>query len=105
MGNLRLDLAAHRVWRGQDEIEATATEFALLAELMRHPGQVLTRAELLDLVWGREESETSNVVDQTIARLRRLLDDPYGTASLETVRGVGYRLDEGEDGPGDISAG
>jgi len=92
VGSLRLDPAAHRVWRGDDEIDTTATEFALLAELMRHPGQVLSRAELLDLVWGREESETSNVVDQAVARLRRLVDEPFDLATLETVRGVGYRL-------------
>lgn len=92
VGSLRLDAAAHRVWRGDEEIDTTAAEFALLAELMRHSGQVLSRAELLDLVWGREESETSNVVDQAVARLPRLVDEPFGLATLETVRGVGYRL-------------
>ncbi|GAB46899.1 response regulator transcription factor [Mobilicoccus pelagius] len=92
VGSLHLDPAAHRVWRGNEEIDTTATEFALLAELMRHSGQVLSRAELLDLVWGREESETSNVVDQAVARLRRLVDEPFDLATLETVRGVGYRL-------------
>lgn len=95
VGDLRLDPAGHRAWRGPVELDLSPTEFALLESLMRRPGEALTRAELLDLVWNREEEEASNLVDQVIARLRRAVDEPFGTVLIDTVRGVGYRLGDG----------
>lgn len=91
-GDLVLDPVAHRAWRGETELDLSATEFALLEVFLRHPGEALTRAELLDLVWNRTEDESSNVVDQVVGHLRRQVDEPFGVGSIETVRGIGYRL-------------
>lgn len=95
-GSLTLDPAAHRAWRDDVELELSATEFALLAVFLRRPGEALSRAELLDLVWNRVEQESSNVVDRVVARLRRVVDEPFGRPTIHTVRGVGYRLDPDE---------
>jgi two-component system OmpR family response regulator len=91
-GDLILDPAARRVARGDAEIELSAREFALLETLMRHPGQVLDRLQLLDHVWDGEYENRSNVVDVYIRYLREKVDRPFGVASIETVRGAGYRL-------------
>jgi two-component system OmpR family response regulator len=91
-GDLRLDPAARRVWRGRAEIALSAREFALLETLMRHPGQVLDRLQLLDHVWDGEYENRSNVIDVYIRYLREKVDRPFGAASIETVRGAGYRL-------------
>jgi two-component system, OmpR family, response regulator len=91
-GDLRLDPSAHRVWRGDAEIDLSAREFALLETLMRHPGQVLDRLQLLDHVWDGEYENRSNVVDVYIRYVREKVDRPFGVASIETVRGAGYRL-------------
>jgi two-component system OmpR family response regulator len=90
--DLRLDPGARRVWRGQTEVELTAREFALLETLMRRPGQVLSRFELLEHVWSGSYENRSNVIDVYIAYLRDKIDRPFGRRSLETVRGAGYRL-------------
>jgi two-component system OmpR family response regulator len=92
---LRLDPAARRVTRGGTEIPLTATEFALLETLMRRPGDVLARATLLERAWDMAYDSRSNVVDVHVRRLRAKLDEPFGTDSIETVRGVGYRLRPG----------
>jgi two-component system OmpR family response regulator len=92
VGDLRLDPSARRVWRGDAEIGLSAREFALLETLMRHPGQVLDRLQLLDHVWDGEYENRSNVVDVYIRYLREKVDRPFGVASIETVRGAGYRL-------------
>jgi two-component system OmpR family response regulator len=92
VGDLRLDPATRRVWRGTIEIDLSAKEFALLDHLMRHPGQVLSRTMILEHVWDFEFDAVSNVVDQYIAYLRRKIDRPFGRADLQTVRGAGYRL-------------
>jgi two-component system OmpR family response regulator len=92
VGDLRLQPSCHQVWRGSVEITLSAREFALLELFMRHVGQVLTRARILDRVWDFAYEGTSNVVDQYVAYLRRKIDHPFGTADLETVRGLGYRL-------------
>jgi two-component system OmpR family response regulator len=91
-GDLRLDPAGRRVWRGGAEIALSAREFALLETLMRHPGQVLDRLQLLDHVWDGEYENRSNVIDVYIRYLREKVDRPFGVDSIETVRGAGYRL-------------
>ena len=91
-GALRLDPAAHRVWRGDSEIELTPTEFALLEALMRRRGEALTRFELLEQAWDGEYENRSNVVDVHVKSLRDRIDRPFGGDAIETVRGVGYRL-------------
>ncbi|HLJ03506.1 MAG TPA: response regulator transcription factor [Solirubrobacteraceae bacterium] len=95
-GDLRLDLVAHRAWRGAHELDLSAREFLLLATLMRHPGAALTRQQLLDHAWEGERELQSNVVDVYIGYLRDKIDRPFGRSSIETVRGVGYRLVEDE---------
>jgi two-component system OmpR family response regulator len=93
-GSLRLDPATKRVWRGGDEIHLSAKEFAVLETFMRHPGDVLSRFQLLEHAWDYEYENRSNVVDAYVRLLRRKIDRPYGAESIETVRGSGYRLRE-----------
>jgi two-component system OmpR family response regulator len=94
VGDLRLDPASRRVWRGGSEISLSAKEFALLEALMRRPGDVLSRLELLDHAWDYAYENRSNVVDSYIRYLRQKIDRPFGADSIETVRGAGYRLRE-----------
>ena len=94
VGSLRLDPARRVVHRGESRVELSAKEFALLEALMQRPGEVLTRLELIEQAWDFAYENRSNVVDVYIRRLRRKLDEPFGTTSLETVRSVGYRLRE-----------
>jgi two-component system, OmpR family, response regulator len=90
--DLRLDSVAHRAWRGEHELELSAREFLLLETLMRHAGAAMTRQQLLDLAWDEGYEAQSNVVDVYIGYLREKIDRPFGRASIETVRGIGYRL-------------
>lgn len=92
VGDLILDPASREVHRGGVRIDLSAREFALLHLLMRHPGEVLSRGNILDRVWDSNYGGTSNVVDVYIRYLRLKIDRPFGTESLETVRGAGYRL-------------
>ena len=92
VGDLRLDPASHEVWRDDQLIELTSKEFALLEFLMRKAGEVLTRGALIEHVWDFAYEGDSNVVDVHIRNLRMKIDRPFGRASLETVRKVGYRL-------------
>jgi two-component system OmpR family response regulator len=94
VGDLRLDPAAHRVWRGTAELDLSAKEFALLELLMRRPGNVLTRGQLLEGAWDMSYERRSNIVDVYIGHLREKIDRPFGSDTIETVRGVGYRLKE-----------
>jgi two-component system OmpR family response regulator len=94
VGDLRLDPATRRVWRGKVQIELSPKEFALLETFMRRPGRPLSRFELLEHAWDYEYENRSNVVDSYVRFLRRKLDKPFGVESIETVRGVGYRLRE-----------
>ena len=89
---IRLDPAAHRVWRDSVLIPLTAREFSLLHFLMTRRGTVVTRSEILDHVWDAHYDGISNVVDVHIASLRRKLDVPGRPPLIETVRGVGYRV-------------
>src|ERR671935_3228788 len=90
VGSLRLDPATRRVWRGEVEVDLSAKEFALLETFMRRPGEVLTRLDLLEHAWDHAYENRSNIVDVYMGYLRAKIDRPFGTASLETVRGVGY---------------
>jgi two-component system OmpR family response regulator len=92
--DLRLDPAAHRAQRGDVEIALSAKEFALLETFMRRPGDVLSRMYLLEQVWDYDYEHRSNVVDVYVRYLREKIDRPFGTDSIETVRGAGYRLCE-----------
>jgi two-component system OmpR family response regulator len=92
VGSLRLDPAARRVWRGGEEIELPPKEFSLLEAFMRHPGVALSRFRLLEHAWDGEYENRSNVVDVGVKSLRDRIDRPFGADSIETVRGVGYRL-------------
>jgi two-component system OmpR family response regulator len=94
VGSLRLDPAARRAWRGEHELSLSPKEFALLETFMRRPGQVLTRLQLLEHAWDFAYENRSNVVDVYVRYLRGKIDRPFGATSLETVRGVGYRLRE-----------
>jgi two-component system OmpR family response regulator len=94
VGDLRLDPATCRVWRGDEEIELSAKPFALLAVFMRRPNRVLSRFLLLEHAWDGEYENRSNVIDVHVANLRDKIDRPFGVESLETVRGHGYRLRE-----------
>jgi two-component system response regulator MtrA len=92
LGPLTIDTAAFSVRQGSADIPLTVTEFRLLYELARHPGQVLTRDQLLESVWGYTYLGDSRLVDVHIQRLRaKVEDDPSKPALIQTVRGVGYR--------------
>jgi two-component system OmpR family response regulator len=94
VGDLRLDPASRRVWRGGVEVALSPKEFALLETFMRRPGQVLSRLQLLEHAWDFAYENRSNVVDVYVRYLREKLDRPFDRNSFETVRGVGYRLRE-----------
>jgi two-component system, OmpR family, response regulator len=91
-GDLKLDPASKRAWRGGTELRLSPKEFSLLELFLRHPGAVLTRSQILDAAWDFAYDGTSNVVDQYVTYLRRKIDAPFGRHDLETVRGMGYRL-------------
>jgi len=91
-GDLVIDPAAHRVTRGGNEIDLTPKEFALLEYLARHGGAALSREQLIEAVWDESYRGDSNLVDVYVRRLRDKIDRPFGRDSLETVRGIGYRL-------------
>jgi two-component system OmpR family response regulator len=92
IGDLRLDPGAHKAWRGDQELDLSAKEFALLELFMRRPGLTLSRTQLLDGAWDMAFESRSNVIDVYIRYLREKIDRPFGRDSIETIRGVGYRL-------------
>ena len=92
VGDLRLDPASHNAWRGDQELVLSAKEFALLELFMRRPGLTLSRTQLLDGAWDMAFESRSNVIDVYIRYLREKIDRPFGRDSIETIRGVGYRL-------------
>jgi DNA-binding response OmpR family regulator len=93
--DLRLDPAAHTVERGTTEIALTAREFSVLEFLMRHPGEAVGKLDILNAVWDWAFDGDPNIVEVYIGYLRRKVDDPFNRESIETVRGVGYRLRAG----------
>ncbi len=92
VGTLSLDPARRRVTRGDTVLELTPREFGLLQFLMRHPGDVVTKPEILRSVWDSNYTGDENVVEVYVGYLRRKVDVPFGLATIETVRGAGYRL-------------
>ena len=92
-GDLTLDPASYRVRRGDDNIELTQREFSLLSVLMDAVGETVPKEELLTQVWGQAFDGDSNIVEVYIGYLRKKIDQPFGRRSIQTVRGVGYRLD------------
>jgi len=92
-GDLMLDLRTRRATIGSRAVELSAREYALLEMFMRHPGQVLSREQLLSHVWGYDFDPGSNIVDVYVRYLRKKLGDGV----IETVRGMGYRLSDGRD--------
>jgi two-component system OmpR family response regulator len=93
-GDLRLDPASHRAWRGESELQLSSKEFALLEAFMRRPGQALSRLQLLESAWDLGYESRSNLVDVYVRYLRKKIDRPFGRHALETVHRVGYRLRE-----------
>jgi two-component system OmpR family response regulator len=92
VGGLTLDLATHRVKRGDVEIPMSTKELQLLEVFMRRPGHVLSRYDLLEGAWEMDYENRSNVVDVYVRYLREKIDRPFGVETIETVRGAGYRL-------------
>ena len=88
-GDLRLDPATHRCFRGDVEITLTAREFAVLEFLMRRVGEVVSKAEILDNVWDFAFDGDPNIVEVYVRHLRKKIDEPFGRHSIETVRGAG----------------
>jgi heavy metal response regulator len=93
MGNLTLDTHTHQARRDAQTIELSAREYRLLELLMRHSGQVLTRTQIAEHIWGYDFDANSNIVDVYIRYLRRKVDDPFEPKLIQTVRGVGYKLE------------
>jgi DNA-binding response OmpR family regulator len=91
-GDLVLDISKHSAIRNGREIELTVKEFQLLELMLRHQGQVLTRAQILDHVWQYDRNFASNVVDIYVHYLRNKVDKGFKTQMIRTVRGVGYTL-------------
>jgi two-component system response regulator MprA len=92
--DLRLDPAGHQVFRGERRVELTITEFALLSLLLQNPGQVLTRGQIFDRVWGYDFGSGSRTLEVYIGYLRRKLEERGEPRLIHTVRGVGYVLRE-----------
>ena len=92
-GDVSLDPVRHAVWRGKEQVDLSAKEFALLATLIQRPKQVFTRSVLLDTVWGGSERAYGNVVDFYVSHLRKKLDREGEPSHIRTVRGVGYTFE------------
>jgi len=92
VGDLSLDLASHRVRRGDADVELSVKEVQILEVFMRRPGEVLSRLQLLEGAWDSGYENRSNLIEVYIRYLREKIDRPFGRTTLETVRGAGYRL-------------
>ena len=92
-GDVTLDPHRHVAWRGEEPVDLSPREFALLATLLRRPGQVLTRSVLLDTVWGGSTDAYTNVVDLYVSYLRKKLDREGEPSRIRTVHGSGYTFD------------
>ncbi len=95
-GDLQMDLLSHRAWRAEKQIDLSSREFALLEYFMRHPGQVLSRQQILSAIWDYAFDPGSNVVDVYVRYLRRKLDRSGEPSLIATVRGAGYRFEPPE---------
>jgi DNA-binding response OmpR family regulator len=98
MGDLKMDLRSHRVWRGKKSVELSSREFALLEYFVRHSGQVLSRQQILSAVWDYAFDPGSNVVDVYVSYLRNKLDRRGEPSLISTVRGAGYRFEPPKQG-------
>jgi len=96
VADLTLDPAKRQIWRGDQEIELSNKEFRILEYLMRNPNRVLTRTMIADNVWDYDFPNVTNVIDVHVRWLRHKLNDPYPGQLLQTVRGSGYRLADGQ---------
>ena len=94
VGDLELDRTTHRVRRGNRDVHLGPTEYRLLEYLMRHPGRVYSREQLLDGVWGNDVYVDERTVDVHIGRLRRAINRGKEADPIRTVRGAGYAFDE-----------
>jgi two-component system, OmpR family, response regulator len=92
-GDLRLDPAAHRLWRGDTPIALSPRQFSLLEFLLRRAGEAISKTDILDHVWDFAFDGDPNIVEVYIRQLRRKIDEPFGRHCIETIRLVGYRLD------------
>jgi two-component system, OmpR family, response regulator len=92
-GDLKLDPATHRAWRGSVPVELTPRQFSLLEFFLRRKGEVLSKAVILEHVWDFSFDGDPNIVEVYLRQLRLRVDVPFGRTSLQTVRLVGYRLD------------
>jgi two-component system, OmpR family, response regulator len=92
VGDLRLEPALQQVWRGETPVDLSPRQFALLEYLLRHPGEVLPKSRILSHVWDFTFDGDPNIVEVYVRQLRLRIDEPFGRSSLQTVRGVGYRL-------------
>lgn len=93
-GDLRLDPATHRAWRGEEPVALTPRQFSLLEFLMRRKGEVVSKATILEHVWDFSFDGDPNIVEVYVRQLRKRIDEPFGRAALQTERLVGYRLDQ-----------
>lgn len=91
-GDLRMDPAARKAWRGEQEVELTSRELALLEFLLRRRGEVVSKREILDHVWDYDFEGDPNIIEVYVRHLRNKLDRPFDRASIETIRGSGYRM-------------
>jgi DNA-binding response OmpR family regulator len=91
-GDLKLDPAQRRAWRGEEALTLTARELALLEFLLRHKGDVVSKRDILEHVWDYDFDGDPNIVEVYIRRLRNKLDRPFDREAIETMRGAGYRL-------------
>ena len=94
VGPRRLDVTSHEAYRDDQLMELTLKEFTLLEYFMRHPGQVLTKSQIADHVWGYDSDATSNVVETYIHYLRNKIDRGHPRPLIRTLRGIGYMLKE-----------
>ncbi len=96
VGDLRIDPAQRRIWRGEAEVSLTARQFDVLEFLVRRAGQVVAKDEILNGVWRHDFDGDPNIVEVYIRRLRCAIDEPFARHSIQTVRGAGYRLVDDE---------
>jgi two-component system OmpR family response regulator len=101
VGDLSLDPATHRAWRGEVAIGLTPRQFALLEFLMRRSDEVVSKSTILEHVWDFAYEGPPNIVEVYVRQLRQRIDQPFGRSTLQTVRLVGYRLSD--DGPEDVA--
>ncbi|MCW0365858.1 Transcriptional activator protein CzcR [Xanthomonas sacchari] len=100
VGELQIDMISRKAMRGRQRLDLTAKEFALLAVLARHQGEILSKTAIAEMVWDMNFDSNTNVVEVAIKRLRAKIDVPFDAPLLHTVRGMGYVLEEREDASG-----